>query len=44
MDNLLKSDLPSVNKQLTDRKLAALVPTKDETPAPEGGRGGRGGE
>jgi hypothetical protein len=43
MDNLLKTDLPSVNKLLTDRKLAELVPTKEETPAP-GGRGGRGGE
>jgi len=38
MDNLLKSDLPSVNKQLTDRKLAGLAATKEETPAPRGGR------
>jgi len=45
MDKLLKSDLPGVNKLLTDRKLAELTPKKDETPAPEGGRGGgRGGQ
>ena len=36
LDALLKSDLPVVNKALTDRKLAALVPTKTETPAPKG--------
>jgi len=35
LDNLLKSDLPGVNKALADRKLAALVATKTETPAPK---------
>jgi photosystem II stability/assembly factor-like uncharacterized protein len=34
LDQLLKSDLPGVNKMLTDRELPALVPTKTETPAP----------
>ena len=32
LDHLLSSELPAVNKSLTDRKLAALVPTKIETP------------
>jgi len=44
MDELLKSDLPAVNKLLSDRKLAELVTKKDETPAPDAARGGRGGE
>jgi hypothetical protein len=35
LDSLLKSTLPSVNKQLTDRSLKELVPTKTETPAPK---------
>ncbi len=34
LDGVLKSDLPGVNKALTDRKLPALVPTKTETPQP----------
>jgi hypothetical protein len=34
LDALLKSALPSVNKQLTDRSLKELVPTKTETPTP----------
>jgi photosystem II stability/assembly factor-like uncharacterized protein len=41
LDQTLKTDLPSVNKLLTDRKLQELAPTKTETPVP-GGRGGRG--
>ena len=35
LDALLKSALPSVNKQLTDRSLKELAPTKTETPAPK---------
>ncbi|MDR3698618.1 MAG: glycosyl hydrolase [Candidatus Sulfopaludibacter sp.] len=35
LDHLLSSELPTVNKTLTDRKLAALVPTKIETPQPK---------
>ncbi len=35
LDHLLSSELPAVNKSLTDRKLAALVPTKIETPQPK---------
>ena len=31
LDRLLRSDLPGVNQALTDRKLAALVPTKTES-------------
>ncbi len=34
LDQLLKSDLPAVNKTLADRKLPALVPTRTETPQP----------
>ncbi len=34
LDQLLKMDLPAVNKVLTDRKLQELAPTKTETPAP----------
>jgi photosystem II stability/assembly factor-like uncharacterized protein len=40
LDQVLKTDLPAVNKLLTGRQLPELVPTKTETPAP--GRGGRG--
>jgi hypothetical protein len=42
LDTLLKTDLPTVNKRLTDRSLKELVPTKIETrpptpaPAPAG--------
>ncbi|HUB83879.1 MAG TPA: hypothetical protein VMB03_34025 [Bryobacteraceae bacterium] len=35
LDALLKSTLPSVNKQLTDHSLKELVPTKTETTAPK---------
>ena len=35
LDVLLKANLPPVNKQLTDRSLKELVPTKTETPAPK---------
>jgi photosystem II stability/assembly factor-like uncharacterized protein len=35
LDALLKSTLPSLNKQLTDRSLKELTPTKTETPAPK---------
>jgi len=35
LDSLLKSALPPVNKQLTDRSLKELVPTKTETPTPK---------
>ncbi len=35
LDHLLSSELPAVNKTLTDRKLAALAPTKIETPQPK---------
>ncbi len=35
LDALLKTSLPAVNKQLTDRSLKELVPTKTETPAPK---------
>jgi hypothetical protein len=35
LDALLKSTLPSVNKELTSRSLKELVPTKTETPAPK---------
>jgi len=35
LDSLLKSSLPSINKQLTDRSLKELVPTKTETPTPK---------
>ncbi|HWC96883.1 MAG TPA: hypothetical protein VG456_09045 [Candidatus Sulfopaludibacter sp.] len=35
LDAILKSDLPGVNKALTDRKLPVLTPTKTETPAPK---------
>jgi photosystem II stability/assembly factor-like uncharacterized protein len=34
LDALLKSTLPSVNKELTNRSLKELVPTKTETPTP----------
>jgi len=34
LDQTLKTDLPPVNRMLTDRKLPALVPTKTETPTP----------
>jgi hypothetical protein len=34
LDALLKSALPSVNKELTNRSLKELVPTKTETPTP----------
>jgi hypothetical protein len=34
LDTLLKTDLPKVNKSLTDRSLKELVPTKTETPSP----------
>ena len=36
LDGILKSDLPPVNKMLSDRKLQELVPTTKETPAPKG--------
>jgi photosystem II stability/assembly factor-like uncharacterized protein len=35
LDALLKANLPPVNKQLADRSLKELVPTKTETPAPK---------
>jgi photosystem II stability/assembly factor-like uncharacterized protein len=35
LDTLLKSTLPSVNKELTSRSLKELVPTKTETPTPK---------
>jgi len=35
LDAVLKSDLPGVNKALTEKQLPALVPTKIETPAPK---------
>jgi hypothetical protein len=35
LDALLKSTLPSVNKELTTRSLKELVPTKTEIPAPK---------
>ena len=34
LDTLLKLTLPPVNKELTDRSLKELVPTKTETPTP----------
>jgi hypothetical protein len=34
LDTLLKTDLPAVNKRLTDRSLKELVPTKTETKPP----------
>jgi hypothetical protein len=37
LDALLKSTLPSVNKELTNRSLKELVPTKTETPTPRAG-------
>jgi hypothetical protein len=37
LDALVKAELPTVNKQLTDRSLKALVPTKTETPTPRAG-------
>jgi hypothetical protein len=33
LDGVLQSELPGVNKELTDRKLAVLTVTKTETPA-----------
>jgi hypothetical protein len=36
LDIVLKTDLPQVNKLLTDRNLGALVATKEETPKPTG--------
>ena len=44
LDTLLKSTLPSVNKQLTDRSLKELVPTKTETPTPRPGAAPAGGQ
>jgi photosystem II stability/assembly factor-like uncharacterized protein len=35
LDALLKTTLPSVNKELTNRSLKELVPTKTETPTPK---------
>ena len=35
LDTLLKTTLPSVNKELASRSLQELIPTKTETPAPK---------
>jgi hypothetical protein len=37
LDQSLKTDLPAMNKLLTDRKLKELTPTTTETPAPKTG-------
>jgi photosystem II stability/assembly factor-like uncharacterized protein len=37
LDTLLKSTLPPVNKELTNRSLKELVPTRTETPTPKAG-------